>query len=290
MMRMDIMVASKGMLEQTSSNYNTPEAKKERGIAQDAFDLALGGTKFNQDQGGGALPTQFLDPGLEQDRHRLTRYAPGICTSLSPHSMTDGDGYRDLRPGIRQVPESTLVPILDCHHTWCCCGTPSDFYCAKQTWRRQAVDTIKIDKGQLVITVDGTILQSCEALLLSLEVPPPLTFPMTVMPFGRDQDCSLKNQELDVPAILVPRSYRLEQDRRSWTVLHLPCNLYPVPSLSLIISWHLCLLGEFASSCSRAFSFDLVNLSMGWNLPSSAFCKAGFVDSLKQFGNIKTLR
>ncbi|KAL6033975.1 hypothetical protein STEG23_004397 [Scotinomys teguina] len=25
-------------------------------------------------------------------------------------------------------------------------------------------------------------------------------------------------------------------------------------------------------------SFDLVNLSIGWNLPSSAFCKAGFVD------------
>ncbi|KAL6092973.1 hypothetical protein STEG23_036959, partial [Scotinomys teguina] len=26
-------------------------------------------------------------------------------------------------------------------------------------------------------------------------------------------------------------------------------------------------------------SFDLVDLSIGWNLPSSAFCKAGFVDS-----------
>ncbi|KAL6091041.1 hypothetical protein STEG23_037056, partial [Scotinomys teguina] len=49
-------------------------------------------------------------------------------------------------------------------------------------------------------------------------------------------------------------------------------------ALSLIISWHLFLLGEFASSCSRAFSFDLVDLSIGWNLPSSAFCKAGFVD------------
>ncbi|KAL6031451.1 hypothetical protein STEG23_005543 [Scotinomys teguina] len=30
---------------------------------------------------------------------------------------------------------------------WCCCGIPSDFYCAMQTWRRQAVDTIKIDKA-----------------------------------------------------------------------------------------------------------------------------------------------
>ncbi|KAL6087531.1 hypothetical protein STEG23_025247 [Scotinomys teguina] len=35
---------------------------------------------------------------------------------------------------------------------------------------------------------------------LSLEVPPPLMFPMTVMPLGRDQDCSLKNREPDVPA------------------------------------------------------------------------------------------
>ncbi|KAL6087729.1 hypothetical protein STEG23_027139, partial [Scotinomys teguina] len=28
---------------------------------------------------------------------------------------------------------SFSIPILDCHHTWCCCGTPSDFYCATQT-------------------------------------------------------------------------------------------------------------------------------------------------------------
>ncbi|KAL6032075.1 hypothetical protein STEG23_000408, partial [Scotinomys teguina] len=48
--------------------------------------------------------------------------------------------------------------------------------------------------------------------------------------------------------------------------------------LSLIISWHLFLLGEFASSRSRAFSFNLIDLSIGCNLPSSAFCKAGFVD------------
>ncbi|KAL6030952.1 hypothetical protein STEG23_017648 [Scotinomys teguina] len=54
-------------------------------------------------------------------------------------------------------------------------------------------------------------------------------------------------------------------------------------ALSLIISWHLFLLGEFASSHSRAFSFDLVDLSIGWNLPSSAFCKAGFVDRLGLF-------
>ncbi|KAL6058920.1 hypothetical protein STEG23_022108 [Scotinomys teguina] len=35
---------------------------------------------------------------------------------------------------------------------------------------------------------------------LSLEVPPPLMFPVTVTPLGRDQDCSLKNREPDVPA------------------------------------------------------------------------------------------
>ncbi|KAL6037807.1 hypothetical protein STEG23_009131, partial [Scotinomys teguina] len=28
---------------------------------------------------------------------------------------------------------SLSIPILDCHHTWCCCGIPSDFYCATQT-------------------------------------------------------------------------------------------------------------------------------------------------------------
>ncbi|KAL6033093.1 hypothetical protein STEG23_012577 [Scotinomys teguina] len=36
-------------------------------------------------------------------------------------------------------------------------------------------------------------------------------------------------------------------------------------TLSLIISWRLFLLGEFASSYSRAFSFDLVDLSIGEN-------------------------
>ncbi|KAL6039099.1 hypothetical protein STEG23_032220, partial [Scotinomys teguina] len=32
--------------------------------------------------------------------------------------------------------------------------------------------------------------------------------------FGRDQDCSLKNRELDVLALLVPGSWRLEQGRQ----------------------------------------------------------------------------
>ncbi|KAL6039732.1 hypothetical protein STEG23_000344 [Scotinomys teguina] len=40
----------------------------------------------------------------------------------------------------------------------------------------------------------------CTLSLLSLEVPPPLMFPMTVTPLGRDQDCSLMNREPDGPA------------------------------------------------------------------------------------------
>ncbi|KAL6086073.1 hypothetical protein STEG23_015907, partial [Scotinomys teguina] len=35
---------------------------------------------------------------------------------------------------------------------------------------------------------------------------------MTATPLGQDQDCSLKNREPDVPALLVPGSWRLEQD------------------------------------------------------------------------------
>ncbi|KAL6033860.1 hypothetical protein STEG23_013461, partial [Scotinomys teguina] len=52
---------------------------------------------------------------------------------------------------------------------------------------------------------------------------------MTVMPLGRDQDCSLKNREPDVRLswFLDPGGW--EQGRRGWTVLHLPWNLYPVP-------------------------------------------------------------
>ncbi|KAL6033566.1 hypothetical protein STEG23_007505, partial [Scotinomys teguina] len=36
--------------------------------------------------------------------------------------------------------------------------------------------------------------------------------------------------------------------------------------------------GDFASSCSRAFSFYLVHVSIGWNPPSSAFWMATFMD------------
>ncbi|KAL6084470.1 hypothetical protein STEG23_031147 [Scotinomys teguina] len=53
-------------------------------------------------------------------------------------------------------------------------------------------------------------------------------------------------------------------------------------ALSLIISWRLFLLGEFASSCSMTFRIDTSSSwifpVISWNLPSSAFCKAGFVD------------
>ncbi|KAL6091377.1 hypothetical protein STEG23_027115, partial [Scotinomys teguina] len=50
--------------------------------------------------------------------------------------------------------------------------------------------------------VQVLLIQHCSGWLfqLSLEVPPPLMFPMTVTPLGRDQDCSLKNREPDVPA------------------------------------------------------------------------------------------
>ncbi|KAL6057090.1 hypothetical protein STEG23_025117 [Scotinomys teguina] len=44
-----------------------------------------------------------------------------------------------------------------------------------------------------------------------------------------------------------------------------------ISALNLIISLCLFLPVDFASSSSRAFSFDLVDLSIGWNLPSSAF-------------------
>ncbi|KAL6045667.1 hypothetical protein STEG23_015753 [Scotinomys teguina] len=48
----------------------------------------------------------------------------------------------------------------------------------------------------------GILGDGCSGWLfkLSLEVPPPLIFPMTVMPLGQDQDCSLKIREPDVPA------------------------------------------------------------------------------------------
>ncbi|KAL6032626.1 hypothetical protein STEG23_011469 [Scotinomys teguina] len=64
----------------------------------------------------------------------------------------------------------------------------------------------------------GLLEYSCSGWLfqLSLEVPPPLMFPMTVTPLVRDQDCSLKNREPDVPALLVPGSRKDEvQSNRS---------------------------------------------------------------------------
>ncbi|KAL6087482.1 hypothetical protein STEG23_017947, partial [Scotinomys teguina] len=46
---------------------------------------------------------------------------------------------------------------------------------------------------------DPHLVSDFKGSKLSLEVPPPLMFLMTVTPLGRDQDCSLKNRE-DVPA------------------------------------------------------------------------------------------
>ncbi|KAL6084884.1 hypothetical protein STEG23_036628, partial [Scotinomys teguina] len=58
---------------------------------------------------------------------------------------------------------------------------------------------------QFSLNANGWLFQ------LSLEVPPPLMFPMTVTPLGPDEDCSLKNREPDVLALLVPGSWRPEQ-------------------------------------------------------------------------------
>ncbi|KAL6037983.1 hypothetical protein STEG23_011645, partial [Scotinomys teguina] len=64
---------------------------------------------------------------------------------------------------------------------------------------------------------------------------------------NKDQDCSLKNREPDVLALLVPGSWRLEQDRCGWTVLHLPWNLYPVPFIVIsIISVNIIVITIFA--------------------------------------------
>ncbi|KAL6054891.1 hypothetical protein STEG23_020115, partial [Scotinomys teguina] len=41
--------------------------------------------------------------------------------------------HLDLETTVVVFSLSLSIPILDCHHTWCCCGTPSDFYCATQT-------------------------------------------------------------------------------------------------------------------------------------------------------------
>ncbi|KAL6071525.1 hypothetical protein STEG23_024496, partial [Scotinomys teguina] len=68
------------------------------------------------------------------------------------------------------------------------------------------------------------------AMTLSLEVPPPLMFPMTVTPLGRDQDCSLKNQEPDVRPlgswILEVGARPLRLDCTSSSLESVPCPLY----------------------------------------------------------------
>ncbi|KAL6040599.1 hypothetical protein STEG23_001939, partial [Scotinomys teguina] len=49
--------------------------------------------------------------------------SPALHSELDPCKM----------PVVVVFSLSLSIPILDCHHTWCCCGTPSDFYCATQT-------------------------------------------------------------------------------------------------------------------------------------------------------------
>ncbi|KAL6092318.1 hypothetical protein STEG23_003250, partial [Scotinomys teguina] len=61
---------------------------------------------------------------------------PSHLTFLSLPRYPDQDRpprllYRGWRGSCFSL--SLSIPILDCHHTWCCCGTPLDFYCATQT-------------------------------------------------------------------------------------------------------------------------------------------------------------
>ncbi|KAL6044891.1 hypothetical protein STEG23_017062 [Scotinomys teguina] len=60
----------------------------------------------------------------------------------------------------------------------------------------------------------------------------------------------LKNREQDVLALLVPGSWRLELDRRGWTALHLPWNLYHIPFENKIIGY-LSALELFISNCLK---------------------------------------
>ncbi|KAL6049627.1 hypothetical protein STEG23_012441, partial [Scotinomys teguina] len=54
--------------------------------------------------------------------------------------------------------------------------------------------------------------------------------------------------------------------------------LSPYPYLSPLESCPSYILGPRSTGRHHTTSFNLVDLSIGWNLPSSAFCKAGFVD------------
>ncbi|KAL6046478.1 hypothetical protein STEG23_021439 [Scotinomys teguina] len=107
------------------------------------------------------------------------------------------------------------------------------------------------DAGQ-VDTQQDKIFKLTERLgtKLSLEVPPPLMFPMTVTPLGRDQDCSLKNREPDVPPL---GSWILEVGARPprLAVLHLPWNLYPVPYF---------IISPLMASIAFCFELELMGL------------------------------
>ncbi|KAL6037289.1 hypothetical protein STEG23_015162, partial [Scotinomys teguina] len=40
------------------------------------------------------------------------------------------------------APYWAMAGFCRCHHTWCCCGIPSDFYCSMQTWTQEHPDAI----------------------------------------------------------------------------------------------------------------------------------------------------
>ncbi|KAL6030823.1 hypothetical protein STEG23_022523, partial [Scotinomys teguina] len=89
---------------------------------------------------------------------------------------------------------------------------------ASQPWRRQDVEVTgvtssrwrpkhsRICKGRNPFqALSGSVEETPQSQSqLSLEVPPPLMFPVTVTPLGRDQDCNLKNRE---PWFLDPRRW-----------------------------------------------------------------------------------
>ncbi|KAL6062600.1 hypothetical protein STEG23_004214 [Scotinomys teguina] len=96
---------------------------------------------------------------------------------------------------------------------------------------------------------------------------------MTVTPLGWDQDCSLKIREPEVPAPF----WFLDPGGWSKTAAVGLYFIFPgICTLSLTHHDHL-VLGELSPLILREINVQ------GWNLPSSAFCKPGFVDRLGLF-------
>ncbi|KAL6030144.1 hypothetical protein STEG23_022007 [Scotinomys teguina] len=111
-------------------------------------------SKGVQDNGNTHLP-EVIRPWISrclQQKERIYWYQSiqDHCASHFSVAVIKHHDQRQLREDKVVVFLSLSIPILDCHHTWCCCRIPSDFYRATQTWRRQAVDIIKIDKGSFL--------------------------------------------------------------------------------------------------------------------------------------------